>query len=108
VVFLNNPEAELTSFAFDVNTGYFDESKAFVSEGIAHLLMDSILDGNKEDKIGQKFIEKRGKYRALSTSYYMVGDEKDLKDGVKFLWESIANFGRKGKAKLDLRHIDFK
>jgi len=108
LVVLNNPDAEETSFAFGVNAGYFEEDMAGVSEGIANLVMDSIVSLEKEQEAGKDYIHRRGHYGPFSTVFYMEGRNKEVRRGAKILWDSIRKFGLLNEPKVDLRHVDLK
>lgn len=108
LVVLNNPEAEETSFAFGVNAGYFEEHAPGVHEGIAHLVMDSIVALGKEQEAEKDYIHRRGQYGPLTTVFYMEGRNKEVKRGAQILWDSIRKFGLIDRPDVDMRHVDLK
>lgn len=103
-VFLDNPEAEDTTVAFSVNSGYFLEDRAGVPEGVAQLVARSIIDQAIIE--GKDFIHRKSEYSAIDTTFFMKTRNKDIEEGVQLLWETIKNFNWKESEEVAIDQID--
>lgn len=103
---MNNPDAEDTTVAFSVNSGYFLEERARVPEGIAELVARSIID--QAIMNGRDFIHRKSEYSAVDSTFFMKTRNKDVEKGVQLLWQTIKNYDWKESEGVAIEQIDRK